>query len=88
MSWVTKPNRRKSTDIAVDSTVRSHPKYHTGVNKYAIELVDTNGFTRPSKSPVGAPGQAEKGLIIPENLLLADASIQPSGWNSSIRKDF
>ena len=28
---------------------------HIGVNNYAIELVDTNRFIRPSKSPAGAP---------------------------------
>ena len=97
MSLVTKPSRRRSTDIAVDSIVRNHPEYpeyeksvhpsrrpqragliaeeaptkvpveyadfafspdlasklpeHTGINNYAIELVDVNGFIRPSKSP-------------------------------------
>ena len=28
---------------------------HTGINDYAIELVDANGFIRPSKSPTNAP---------------------------------
>ena len=28
---------------------------HTGINDCAIELVDTNEFMRPSKSPAGAP---------------------------------
>ena len=34
-----------------------------------------NGFIRPSMSPVGAPRQARKGLILPEDFLLADASM-------------
>ena len=45
------------------------------VNKYAIELVDANGFSRPFKSPAAAPRQAGKSLIIPEEFLLADASM-------------
>ena len=28
---------------------------HTGINNYAIELIDVNGFIRPSKLPTGAP---------------------------------
>ena len=28
---------------------------HTGINNYAIEQVNTNGFIRPSKLPTGAP---------------------------------
>ena len=28
---------------------------HTGINDYAIELIDANGFIRPSKLPTGAP---------------------------------
>ena len=28
---------------------------HTGINKHAIELVDTNGFIKPFRSPAGAP---------------------------------
>ena len=75
MGLVTKPGGRKSTDTAVNSIVRSHPEYHTRVNHYAIKLVDANGFTRPSKSPARAPRQAEKGLILQEDLLLADASM-------------
>ena len=35
----------------------------------------TSGFIRPSKSLVGAPRQAGKGLILPEDFLLADASM-------------
>ena len=27
---------------------------HTGINDHSIELVDTNGFNRPSTSPAGA----------------------------------
>ena len=34
-----------------------------------------NGFIRPSKSPAAAPRQAGKGLILPEDFLLADASM-------------
>ena len=34
-----------------------------------------NGFIRPSKSPTGAPRQSEKSLILPEDFLLADASM-------------
>ena len=37
--------------------------------------VYANGFIRPSKSSAGAPRQAWKGLILPEDLLLADASM-------------
>ena len=37
--------------------------------------VYANGFIRPSKSPAGAPRQAGKGLILPEDFLLADASM-------------
>ena len=28
---------------------------HTEINDYAIKLVDTNGFIKPSKLPIGAP---------------------------------
>ena len=28
---------------------------HFGINDHAIELVDGNGFIRPSKSPIAAP---------------------------------
>ena len=28
---------------------------HTGINDHSVELVNANGFTRPSKSPAGAP---------------------------------
>ena len=28
---------------------------HTGINDHSIELVDANGFIRPSNSPAGAP---------------------------------
>ena len=28
---------------------------HTGINDYAIELVDADGFIRPSKLPTGSP---------------------------------
>ena len=35
----------------------------------------TNGFIKPFKSPAGAPRQAGKGLIFPEDFLLADASM-------------
>ena len=69
MSLVTKPSGRKSTNKAEGSIVYSAPAYHIGVNKYAIELVDANKFIRPSKLPAGASEQAEKDLIIPENLL-------------------
>ena len=48
---------------------------HTGINDHAIKLVDANGFIRQSKSSAGAPRQAEKGLILPKDLLLADASM-------------
>ena len=48
---------------------------HTEINKHAIKLVNVNGFIQPSKSSIGAPRQAEKGLILPEEFLLADASM-------------
>ena len=28
---------------------------HTGINDHSIELVNANGFIKPSKSPAGAP---------------------------------
>ena len=37
--------------------------------------VYANGFIRPSKLPASAPRQAEKGLILPEDFLLVDASM-------------
>ena len=37
--------------------------------------VYANGFIRLFKSPAGAPRQAGKGLILPENFLLADTSM-------------
>ena len=37
--------------------------------------VYAHGFIRLSKSPAGAPRQVEKGLILPEDFLLADASM-------------
>ena len=37
--------------------------------------VHANGFNRPSKSPADAPRQAGKGLILPKDFLLADASM-------------
>ena len=37
--------------------------------------VYANGFIRPSKSSAGAPKQARKGLILPKDFLLADASM-------------
>ena len=37
--------------------------------------VYANGFIRLLKSPAGPPRQAGKGLILPEDFLLADASI-------------
>ena len=103
MSLVTKPSRRRSTDIVVGLIVHNYPEYpedeegvhpshrtqrtslianetptkvpieyanfadvfspdlaskppeHTGINDYAIELVDANMFIRPSKLPTGAP---------------------------------
>ena len=75
MSLITKLSGRKSINTTVGSIVHSHPEYHTGVSKYAIKLVYANKFTRPSKSPAGAPGQVGKSLIITEDLLLANASM-------------
>ena len=37
--------------------------------------VYANGFIKLSKSPAGAPRQAGKGLILPKDFLLANASI-------------
>ena len=45
------------------------------VLKLMVVEVYANGFIRPFKSPAGAPRQAGKGLILPEDLLLADASM-------------
>ena len=50
------------------------PKY-TGINDHAIELVEADGFIRPSKSLAATPRQAGKGSILPEDFLLADASM-------------
>ena len=49
------------------------PKY-TGVNNHVIELVNANGFIRPSKLPVGAPifsNQEPDGSLVP----ITEASI-------------
>ena len=48
---------------------------HTGINDHAIKLVNANRFIRQSKSPIGALRQAEKALIFPKDLLLADTSM-------------
>ena len=61
-------------DFAFSPDLASELPEHTGINDHAIELVGAN-FTRPSKSPAGAPGQAGKSLILPEDFLLADASM-------------
>ena len=37
--------------------------------------VYANGFIKPSKSPAAAQRNAGKGLILPEDFLLANASI-------------
>ena len=37
--------------------------------------VYTNEFIRPSKLPIATPKQAGKGLILPEDFLLADATM-------------
>ena len=42
-------------DFAFSPDLASELPEHTGINDYAIELVDANGFIRPSKSPAGAP---------------------------------
>ena len=62
-------------DFAFSPDLASELPEHTGINDHAIKLVDANGFIRPSKSPAGAPKQAGKGLILPEDFLLADASM-------------
>ena len=61
-------------DFAFSPDLASELPEHTGINDHAIELVNAN-FIRPSKSPAGAPRQAGKGLILPEEFLLADASM-------------
>ena len=45
------------------------------VLKQKVVEMYANGFIRPSKSPAGAPRLAGKGLILPEDFLLADASM-------------
>ena len=40
---------------------------HTGIKDCSLELVNPNGFIRPSKSPAGAPRQTGKGLILPKD---------------------
>ena len=40
-----------------------------------VVKIYANGFSKPSKSSVDAPKQAEKDLILPEDFLLADASM-------------
>ena len=108
----------KHADFAFSSDLASKLPEYTRINNHSIELVDANGFIRPSKFPAGAPilfdresdgslrlcaeykslnnltiamldfnsqngqnshdklnapGQAGKGMIYPEDLLLADA---------------
>ena len=41
-------------DFTFSPDLASELPEHTGINDYAIELVDANGFTRPPKSPAGA----------------------------------
>ena len=64
----------KYADFASSPDLASELLEHAGINDHAIKLVDAN-FIRPSKSPAGIPRQAEKGLILPEEFLLADASM-------------
>ena len=42
-------------DFAFSPDLASELPEHTGINDHSIELVDANGFIRPSKSPAGAP---------------------------------
>ena len=44
----------KYANFAFSLDLASKLPKHTGINDYAIKLVDTNGFTRPFKSPAGA----------------------------------
>ena len=62
-------------DFAFSPDLASKLSEHTGINDHAIELVDANAFIRPFESPASAPRQAGKGLILPEDFLLADASM-------------
>ena len=45
----------KYADFAFSPDLASELPEHTGINDYAIKLVDANGFIKPSKLPKGAP---------------------------------
>ena len=45
----------KYANFAFSPDLGSKLSEHTGINDYAIKLVDANGFIRPFKSPTGAP---------------------------------
>ena len=42
-------------DFKFSQNLASKLPKHTGINDYAMELVDANGFNRPFKSPKGPP---------------------------------
>ena len=42
-------------DFAFSQDLASELPEHTEINDYAIELIDANGFIKPSKLPAGAP---------------------------------
>ena len=45
----------KYVDFVFSPDLTSKLSDHTGINDYAIKLVDANGFIRLSKSPADAP---------------------------------
>ena len=45
----------KYANFAFSQDLASELHKYTGINNYAIKLVDANGFIRPSKSSAGAP---------------------------------
>ena len=54
-------------DFAFFPDLASELPEHTGIKDRSLELVDANGFIRPSMSPAGTPRQAGKGLILPKD---------------------
>ena len=66
--------------IAVKALIMVPAEYADFANVFSSDVASeppiySLGPVGPSKSPVGAPRQAGKGLILPEDFLLADASI-------------
>ena len=54
-------------DFAFSPDLVSELPEHTRIKDRSLELVDANGFIRPSMLLTGAPRQAGKGLILPKD---------------------